>query len=372
MSACLCPEPTKSTISTTAANCRPMRQRISLLACLRLNAPPLAEAADAREPARRGRHPGEHEYDDEERIGHHVAVSFRWRCSGPRQESEAPFQRPPSERPRREAARAGCSRLASAHRFRRNRDAVPGAGAPRLERTGSTAVTAEAGARTGRSRRSVEALEQRRAVLIRPGRSLPVDPAFEMRDGIGPDPRGDGAGLDQDHLDRRIRHLQPQHVRQPLQRELRRHIGAAPPEPTTEPLRRALGERYLTYALSTIMHRALPDARDGLKPVHRRILYAMRELRCRLHRGLPQVGQDLGRRDGQLPPARRRRDLRRDGAAGAGFQRALPAGRRAGQLRQHRRRQPRRQPLHRGPADRRRRGADGRAGGERGRLPPEL
>ncbi|SFM80577.1 DNA topoisomerase IV subunit A [Shimia aestuarii] len=48
---------------------------------------------------------------------------------------------------------------------------------------------------------------------------------------------------------------------------------------TTEPLRRAIGERYLTYALSTIMHRALPDARDGLKPVHRRILYAMRELK---------------------------------------------------------------------------------------------
>ena len=46
-----------------------------------------------------------------------------------------------------------------------------------------------------------------------------------------------------------------------------------------EPLSRAIGERYLTYALSTIMNRALPDARDGLKPVHRRILYAMRELR---------------------------------------------------------------------------------------------
>ncbi|NNE78685.1 MAG: DNA topoisomerase IV subunit A [Silicimonas sp.] len=46
-----------------------------------------------------------------------------------------------------------------------------------------------------------------------------------------------------------------------------------------EPLRRAIGDRYLTYALSTIMHRALPDVRDGLKPVHRRILYAMRELR---------------------------------------------------------------------------------------------
>ncbi|WP_163848848.1 DNA topoisomerase IV subunit A [Pseudooceanicola aestuarii] len=46
-----------------------------------------------------------------------------------------------------------------------------------------------------------------------------------------------------------------------------------------EPLRRAIGDRYLTYALSTIMHRALPDARDGLKPVHRRIMFAMRELK---------------------------------------------------------------------------------------------
>ena len=44
-------------------------------------------------------------------------------------------------------------------------------------------------------------------------------------------------------------------------------------------LRTALEERYLAYALSTIMHRALPDVRDGLKPVHRRILYAMRELK---------------------------------------------------------------------------------------------
>ncbi len=51
------------------------------------------------------------------------------------------------------------------------------------------------------------------------------------------------------------------------------------PNERAEPLRRAIGERYLTYALSTIMHRALPDARDGLKPVHRRILYAMRRLR---------------------------------------------------------------------------------------------
>jgi topoisomerase-4 subunit A len=45
-----------------------------------------------------------------------------------------------------------------------------------------------------------------------------------------------------------------------------------------EPLDQALSERYLAYALSTITQRALPDARDGLKPVHRRVLWAMRAL----------------------------------------------------------------------------------------------
>src|SRR5512142_3552321 len=45
-----------------------------------------------------------------------------------------------------------------------------------------------------------------------------------------------------------------------------------------ESLAKALSERYLAYALSTITQRALPDARDGLKPVHRRILYGMRRL----------------------------------------------------------------------------------------------
>lgn len=56
-------------------------------------------------------------------------------------------------------------------------------------------------------------------------------------------------------------------------------IPPEPPEVHEIPLREALEERYLAYALSTIMHRALPDARDGLKPVHRRILYGMRLLR---------------------------------------------------------------------------------------------
>jgi len=54
---------------------------------------------------------------------------------------------------------------------------------------------------------------------------------------------------------------------------------AAPSAPIDVNLREALEERYLAYALSTIMGRALPDARDGLKPVHRRILYGMHILR---------------------------------------------------------------------------------------------
>ncbi|NOX41372.1 MAG: DNA topoisomerase IV subunit A [Alphaproteobacteria bacterium] len=62
----------------------------------------------------------------------------------------------------------------------------------------------------------------------------------------------------------------------------------------TEPLRRAIGERYLQYALSTIMHRALPDARDGLKPVHRRILYAMRELKLASNGGFRKSAKISG------------------------------------------------------------------------------
>ncbi|MEM9223344.1 MAG: DNA topoisomerase IV subunit A [Pseudomonadota bacterium] len=52
-----------------------------------------------------------------------------------------------------------------------------------------------------------------------------------------------------------------------------------PPDEEAVDLKEALEERYLAYALSTIMHRALPDVRDGLKPVHRRLLFAMRQLR---------------------------------------------------------------------------------------------
>src|SRR6478609_6490112 len=58
-------------------------------------------------------------------------------------------------------------------------------------------------------------------------------------------------------------------------------LTTVPPEedPVVVDLRKALEERYLSYALSTITQRALPDARDGLKPVHRRIMHVMRLLR---------------------------------------------------------------------------------------------
>ncbi len=68
----------------------------------------------------------------------------------------------------------------------------------------------------------------------------------------------------------------------------------------------ALGERYLSYALSTIMSRSLPDVRDGLKPVHRRILYAMQQLRLDPASRLQEMRPRRRRRDRQVPPARRR------------------------------------------------------------------
>jgi len=70
----------------------------------------------------------------------------------------------------------------------------------------------------------------------------------------------------------------------------------------TEPLHRALGDRYLTYALSTIMNRALPDARDGLKPVHRRILYAMSRLKLAPNGGFLKSAKISGDTMGDFHP----------------------------------------------------------------------
>ncbi len=67
-------------------------------------------------------------------------------------------------------------------------------------------------------------------------------------------------------------------------------------------LKAALEERYLAYALSTIMHRALPDARDGLKPVHRRILHAMRQLRLDPGQGFKKCARVVGDVIGKFHP----------------------------------------------------------------------
>ena len=64
----------------------------------------------------------------------------------------------------------------------------------------------------------------------------------------------------------------------------------------------ALGERYLSYALSTIMARSLPDVRDGLKPVHRRILHAMHELRLNPGSGYKKCARVVGDVIGKFHP----------------------------------------------------------------------
>jgi topoisomerase-4 subunit A len=64
----------------------------------------------------------------------------------------------------------------------------------------------------------------------------------------------------------------------------------------------ALGERYLSYALSTIMSRSLPDVRDGLKPVHRRILHAMRQLRLDPASGYKKCARVVGDVIGKFHP----------------------------------------------------------------------
>jgi topoisomerase-4 subunit A len=67
-------------------------------------------------------------------------------------------------------------------------------------------------------------------------------------------------------------------------------------------LREALEERYLQYALSTITGRALPDARDGLKPVHRRLLYAMQQLRLDPGAGFKKCARVVGDVIGKFHP----------------------------------------------------------------------
>jgi topoisomerase IV subunit A len=80
--------------------------------------------------------------------------------------------------------------------------------------------------------------------------------------------------------------------------------GDDAPDGPIEPvdLKTALEERYLAYALSTIMHRALPDVRDGLKPVHRRILHGMRLLRLQPDQSYAKCARIVGEVMGKFHP----------------------------------------------------------------------
>jgi topoisomerase-4 subunit A len=69
-----------------------------------------------------------------------------------------------------------------------------------------------------------------------------------------------------------------------------------------EAFKDALSERYLSYALSTIMARSLPDVRDGLKPVHRRLLHAMRQLRLDPDQGYKKCARVVGDVMGKYHP----------------------------------------------------------------------
>ena len=108
----------------------------------------------------------------------------------------------------------------------------------------------------------------------------------------------------------------------------------APGDPR-DAARRHLSERYLAYALSTIMARSLPDVRDGLKPVHRRLLFAMRQLRL----GPDEPFKKSARSSAtswvsSIPMAMRQSMTRWSGRPG--LRSALALGRWAGELRQYR------------------------------------
>src|SRR5665213_2744274 len=78
--------------------------------------------------------------------------------------------------------------------------------------------------------------------------------------------------------------------------------GPAAAEMRDVPFAEALGGRYLSYALSTIVSRSLPDVRDGLKPVHRRLLFAMRQLHLDPKSGYKKSARVVGDVIGKFHP----------------------------------------------------------------------
>ncbi len=80
------------------------------------------------------------------------------------------------------------------------------------------------------------------------------------------------------------------------------HSPVTPGEIVPTSLKDAISERYLAYAMSTIMARSLPDVRDGLKPVHRRLLYAMRLLKLDPNSGFKKCARVVGDVIGKYHP----------------------------------------------------------------------
>jgi topoisomerase-4 subunit A len=105
-----------------------------------------------------------------------------------------------------------------------------------------------------------------------------------------------------------------------------------------EPLTEALSRRYLAYALSTISSRALPDVRDGLKPVHRRVLYAMNNMRLNPESAARKCAKVVGEVMGNFHPHGDQSIYDALVRLAQDFSSALSAGRGPGQFRQYRRR----------------------------------
>ena len=116
---------------------------------------------------------------------------------------------------------------------------------------------------------------------------------------------------------------------------------------------------YMDYAMSVIIGRALPDARDGLKPAHRRVLYGMKTMGLSATRGYRKCAKIVGEVMGNFHPHGDASIYDTLVRHGAGLQHALPAGRRPGQLRIDRRRPAGGDAVHRGAAAGARRRHDG-------------
>ena len=112
----------------------------------------------------------------------------------------------------------------------------------------------------------------------------------------------------------------------------------APPAIAPIPFADALSRRYLAYALSTITARSLPDVRDGLKPVQRRVLYAMLKLRLDPDAGYKKCARVVGDVIGKYHPHGEVAIYDAMVRLAQEFAAALSAGRRPGQFRQCRRR----------------------------------